>query len=88
MKRTRLPEEKILQLLKEVESGKSIASVCRSYGITAVTYYRWKTKYEGMKLSEAKRLKEVEDENRRLKKLVADLSLDLQGLKEIIKKKL
>jgi len=88
MKRRRHTEEKILQILKEAESGKSIAAVCRSYGITAVTYYRWKTKYEGMKLSEAKKLKEVEDENRRLKKLVADLSLDLQGLKEIIKKKL
>lgn len=88
MRRRRFSDEKILQILKEAENSKSVAAVCRTHGITAVTFYRWKTKYEGMKLSEAKRFKEVEDENRRLKKLVADLSLDIQGLKEIIKKKL
>jgi putative transposase len=88
MKRRKFTEEKIFQVLKEAESSKSIAAVCRTHGITAVTFYRWRTKYEGMKLSEGKRLKEIEDENRRLKKLVADLSLDIQGLKEIIKKKL
>lgn len=88
MKRRRFSEEKILQILRDAENSKSIAAVCRTHGITAVTFYRWKSKYEGMKLSETKKLKEVEDENRRLKKLVADLSLDLQGLKEIIKKKL
>lgn len=88
MKRKRFTEERILQILREAESGKSIASVCRIYGITGVTFYRWRSKYEGMKLSEAKKLREVEDENRRLKKLVADLSLDNQALKDVIKKKL
>jgi len=88
MKRKRFSEEKILQVLREAESGKSVAAVCRSYGITGVTFYRWRSKYEGMKLSEAKKLREVEDENRRLKKLVADLSLDNQALKDVIKKKL
>ncbi len=88
MRRKSFSEDKIFQILKEVESGKSIASVCRAHGITSVTYYRWKAKYEGLKLNEAKRLRDIEDENRRLKKLVADLSLDLQGLREVIKKKL
>ncbi len=81
-------EEKIIQIIKEAEHSKSIASVCRTHGITAVTFYRWRSKYEGMQVSDARKLREAEDENRRLKKLVADLSLDIQGLKEIIKKKL
>lgn len=88
MKRKRITEEKILHILREAESGKSVAAVCRSHGISGVTFYRWRSKYEGMKISEAKKLREVEDENRRLKKLVADLSLDNQALKDVIKKKL
>lgn len=88
MKRKKFSEDRIFQIIKEVESGKSIASVCRTHGITAVTFYRWRAKYDGLKLNEAKRLREVEDENKRLKKLVADLSLDLQGLREIVKKKI
>jgi len=85
--RPKFAEEKILQILKEAE-GRSVASVCREYKITGVTFYRWRTKYEGLKLNEAKKLKDVEDENRKLKKIVADLSLDIHGLKEIIRKKL
>lgn len=88
MKRKRFSEEKIFQIIREVEGGRTVASVCRAHGLTAVTFYRWKSKYQGMKLDEAKKFREVEDENRRLKKLVADLSLDNQALKEIVKKKL
>jgi putative transposase len=83
----RYSEERILQILKEAE-GQSVASVCRIHKITGVTFYRWRTKYEGLKLNEAKKLKDVEDENRKLKRIVADLSLDIHGLKEIIRKKL
>lgn len=76
MKRKRFSEEKIFQIIREVEGGRTVASVCRAHGLTAVTFYRWKSKYQGMKLDEAKKFREVEDENRRLRKLVADLSLD------------
>lgn len=87
MAKRKFSEEKILQILKEAES-RSVASVCRSHGITGVTFYRWRTKYEGLKLSEAKKMRELEEENRKLKRIVADMSLDLHGLKEVIKKKL
>jgi len=85
--RRKYSEEKILQILKEAES-KSVAAVCRDHKITGVTFYRWRTKYEGLKLNEAKKMKDLEDENRKLKRIVADMSLDLHGLKEIIRKKL
>jgi putative transposase len=85
--RKKFSEERILQILKEAET-KSVASACLSHNITGVTFYRWRTKYEGMKLSEARKMKDLEDENRKLKKIVADLSLDIHGLKEVIKKKL
>ena len=87
MARRRFSEEKILQILKEAES-RSVASVCRDHKITGVTFYRWRTKYEGLKLHEAKKMKDLEDENRKLKRIVADMSLDIHGLKEVIRKKL
>ncbi len=87
MARKKFSEEKILQILKEAE-GKSVASVCRTHNITGVTFYRWRTKYEGLKLNEAKKMRDLEDENRKLKRIVADLSLDIHGLKEVIRKKL
>ncbi|NDF13509.1 MAG: transposase [Proteobacteria bacterium] len=80
-------EEKVLQILKEAEAS-SVAAVCRKYNVSGVTFYRWRTQYEGLKLSEAKKLRDLEDENRKLKKIVADLSLDIHGLKEVIRKKL
>jgi putative transposase len=85
--RRKFSEDKILSILKEAES-KPVAAVCRDHGITGVTFYRWKSKYERLKLSEAKKLRELEDENRKLKRIVADLSLDIHGLKEVIRKKL
>lgn len=74
--------------VQEVRDGATVKATCRKHGITPVTFYRWKSKYEGMDEKEAKKLKELEDENRKLREIVADLSLDNQALKEVIKKKL
>lgn len=87
MKKSRYPEHQILQILKEAEAGKQTADLCREYGVSAATFYNWKAKYGGMEGSEIKRLRELEEENRRLKKMYAELSLDHQILKEILEKK-
>lgn len=80
--------EQIIRILGEIEkSGLKISDACRPYQITEQTYYRWKKKYGGMEISEAKRLKELEEENVRLKRLVADQALDIQILKEVNSKK-
>ena len=86
MKKVKYSEEQIIGLLKEAEAGMPIVEVCRKYGISDATYYNWKAKYGGMTVSDAKRLKQLEDENRRLKQIVADLSLDNQALKAVISK--
>ena len=83
MKRKRFKEEQIIAILKEAEAGTSIKELVRIHGISEQSYYRWKSKYGGMELSEAKRLKQLEEENRRLKRLVADQALDIQVLKDI-----
>ena len=87
MKRKRFSQEKIIQILKEAEAGTPVKELMRKHGMSDASFYTWRAKYSGMELSDAKRLKELEDENRRLKKLVADLSLDNQMLKEVNKKK-
>jgi putative transposase len=87
MRRTRFTEEQILGVLKEAEAGRKIAELCRAHGISDQTYHRWKQKYGGMGLSDARRLKQLEDENRRLKRLVADLTLDNQALKDVVSRK-
>lgn len=87
MKRKRHTEEQIISILKEAESGLSTADIVRKHGISEQTFYRWKSKYGGMELSEAKRLKQLEEENRRLKRLVADQALDIQMLKDVNSKK-
>ena len=87
MKKKRFTEEQIIAILKEAEAGLELKELVRKYGIAEGTYYRWKSKYGGMEVNEAKRLKSLEDENRRLKKLVADQALDIQALKEINSKK-
>lgn len=86
MKRSRFSEEQIIRVLQEVESGLSIQDVCRKHGISDQTYYNWKAKYGGMTVSEAKRLRALEEENRKLKQIVADLTLDNIALKEIASK--
>lgn len=87
MKGKRFSEEQIIKVLQAVENVLSVQDACRQYGIATATYYVWRRKFGGMEISEAKRLKELERENNRLKKLVADLSLDNQMLKEINSKK-
>ena len=87
MRKTRYSEEQIIRVLQEVESGRTVRDVCREKGIAEGTYYRWKAKYGGMDVSEARRLKELERENRRLKAAVADLTLREQALKEALQRK-
>ena len=87
MKGKRFSEEQIIGVLKESEAGLGLAELLGKHGISAGTYYRWKAKYGGMDVSDARRLKGLEDENRRLKRLVADQALDIQLLKEISAKK-
>lgn len=85
MKRKRYSEEQIIKILKELESGVSAKELCRKHGMVEQSLYKWKRKYHGMEVADAKKLKSLEDENRRLKRLVADLSLDNQMLKEVAK---
>ena len=86
MKGKRYTEEQIIGALKEAEAGMPAADLCRKYGIHQATLYNWKAKYGGLTVSEAKRLRSLEDENRRLKNIVADLTLDNQALKAVVSK--
>jgi putative transposase len=86
MKRSRFSEEQIFGILKEHQAGLSAAEICRKYGISDATFYNWRNKYGGMDVSEAKRLKALEDENRKLKKLLAESMLDVATLKELLGK--
>jgi len=88
MKRSRFSEPQIVKILKEAESGRQVKDICREYGISDATYYNWKSKYGGMEASDIKRLKELEEENRKLKQMFADLSLENTALKDILSKKL
>ncbi|HJP34185.1 MAG TPA: transposase, partial [Candidatus Latescibacteria bacterium] len=81
MKRKQFTEEQIIAVLKEAKSGLKVADLVRKHGIAEGTYYRWKAKYGGMDVSDAKRLKQMDEENRRLKRIVADQALDIQMLK-------
>jgi putative transposase len=87
MKPSRFTEEQIIGILREQESGAKTSDVCRKHGISGATFYKWKAKYGGLEVSDARRLKALEDENRRLKKLLAEAELDKAMLKEIASKK-
>jgi putative transposase len=86
MVRKRYTEEQIIQVLREGEAGARVADLCRKYGMSEATYYNWKAKYAGMTVSDVKRLKALEDENRRLKQIVAEQALDNRALKDLLAK--
>ena len=87
MKKSTKSEQQILAILKEAEAGVSVVDLCRQHAISQSTFYKWKAKYSGMDASALRRLKELEDENRKLKQMYANLSLEHQVLKEIVEKK-
>jgi len=88
MKKSRFSESQIVRILKAVEGGRSVKEVCREYGFSDATYYNWRAKYGGMELADIKRLKDLEQENHRLKQMYAELSLEHIFLKDIVEKKL
>ena len=88
MKKSRFSESQIVTILKEAEAGVSLEDLVRQHGFSKASFYKWKGKYSGMSVSELKRLKELEEENRRLKQMYANLSLEHEALKDIIEKKL
>ncbi len=86
MKAKRYTEEQIIGVLREGEAGAKVAGLCRKYGMSDATYYNWKAKYVGLTVSDLKRLKAMEEENRRLKQIVAEQALDIRALKELLSK--
>jgi len=88
MRKSKYSEHQIIAILKAVEVGRTVKDVCREHELSEATYYKWKAKYGGMEAADIKRLRELEEENRRLKHMYAELSLDHQILKEVLTKKL
>lgn len=86
MKRSRFSETQVVAILKEAEAGKAVAEICREQGISNATYYAWKSKYGGMDASELKRIRQLEEENGRLKKMYADLALENMAIKDLLGK--
>jgi putative transposase len=86
MVRKRYTEEQIIQVLREGEAGAKVADLCRKHGMSEATYYNWKAKYAGMTVSDVRRLKALEEENRRLKQIVAEQALDNKALKDLLAK--
>ncbi len=86
MKRARFSEEQIIGVLKEAEAGTKVSELCRRHGISDATFYTWRSKYGGLEISEMRRLRQLEEENRRLKSIVADQALDIRALKDVLSK--
>ena len=87
MKRTKFSEQQIITMLKEAESGVKVVDLCRQHGVGQSTFFKWKSKYGGLEVSELRRLKQLEEENRKLKRMFAELSLEHHALKEVTSKK-
>ena len=88
MKKSRFSEQQIINILKQADAGVKVQDLCRQHGISNATYYKWKSKYGGMEASDIKRLREIEAENSKLKRMFADLALENRALKDLIEKKL
>jgi putative transposase len=88
MKKSKFTESQIVAILKEADAGKKVADVCRNHGISQPTYYNWKSRYGGLGISELKRIREIEVEHSKLKRMYADLAMENDALKELIEKKL
>lgn len=88
MKKSRFTESQIVAVLKEAESGVSVQEVCRRHGISDATYYNWKSRYGGMEVSDLRRMKELEQENSKLKRMYAEMALENRAMKDLIEKKL
>ena len=88
MKKSKFSESKIISILNEHEKGRLVVEICREYGVSQPTFYNWKSKYGGMSASQLKKLKELEEENRKLKQMYADVSIQRDALKDVIEKKL
>jgi putative transposase len=86
MKRGRFSEEQIIAVLKEADAGVKVAELCRKHGISDATFYNWRSRYGGLEISELRRLRQLEEENRRLKGIVADQALDIRALKDVLTK--
>jgi len=86
MKRARFSEEQIIAVLKEAEAGAKVSELCRRHGISDATFSTWRSKYGGLEISEMRRLRQLEEENRRLKSIVADQALDIRALKDVLSK--
>jgi putative transposase len=86
MKRSRFNEEQIIGVLKGAEAGAKVSELCRRHGISDATFYTWRSKYGGLEISEVRRLRQLEEENRRLKSIVADQALDIRALKDVLAK--
>jgi putative transposase len=86
MKRARFSEEQIIAVLKEAEAGAKVAELCRKHGISDATFYNWRSRYGGLEVSELRRLRQLEEENRKLKGIVADQALDIRALKDVLAK--
>jgi putative transposase len=87
MKAKRFTEEQIIGILKQAQAGMKIVDLCRQHGISDATFYNWRTKYGGMEVSDAKRLKQLEDENKKLKQMLADTMLENMAIKDVLSKK-
>lgn len=87
MKKKRYTSEQVVSIMKEVEGGLSIADVCRKYGVSQGTFFRWKAKYAGLEVSDVQRMRDLADENGRLKKLVAEQALAIDAMKDVLQKK-
>ena len=87
MKKTRFKEAQIVSILNQQEAGKSVKEICREHGISDATFYNWKAKYGGMEVSDVRKMKDLEDENARLKRIVANLTLEIDAVKHVLEKK-